>query len=145
LEAKGDFLLRVTLSPDGRTLAALSGKGVRLWDSSGKPLHLVAAAQKNIGALTFSPDGKTLAVVSCWEETHFWDVATGKEIGRTDGKRPFAEGAAAFSPDGKTLATVEIYSGTVHLWDVATGKLRHAPNGHARWPVRAAFSPDGRR
>jgi WD40 repeat protein len=145
LEAKGDFLYSPTLSPDGRTLAARSGKGVRLWDISGKPLHIVAAAQENIGALTFSPDGKTLAVVSCWEEAHFWDVATGKEIGRTDGKRTFAEGAVVFSPDGKTLATVEIYSGTVHLWDVATGKLRHALNGHARWPLGAAFSPDGRR
>jgi WD40 repeat protein len=112
----------VALSPDGRTLAAISGDGVavRLWDVT-RPAHPVALgscttpfnAQFLISSVMFSPNGRTLAAacgISNFETSdgsvQLWNV--------TDPAHPVSLGqpfapdvlSVAFSPDGHALAAI---------------------------------------
>jgi RNA polymerase sigma factor (sigma-70 family) len=60
----GDENTIVTISPDGKTLAAAGGNKtarVRLWDvTSGKEIANVRAQDRTIRSVTFSPDGRQL-------------------------------------------------------------------------------------
>jgi WD40 repeat protein len=149
LQAKGDYVRSVALTPDGRTVASLAwgpdtSRTVQLWDvASGKVTHTVVASRENQTAVAFTPDGKTLSTVG-WLGVRFWDVATGRARGRTQGVDSFAP-SVAFSADSNTLATTENYSGVIHLWDVATGALKPAASGQTSPPYSVAFSPDGQR
>jgi RNA polymerase sigma factor (sigma-70 family) len=141
---KGEGVVSLALTPDGRTLASLTREGAQLWDATtGKALHTVAADQKYLARVAFAPDGKALATVG-WNDVRFWDAATGRERSRTQDRYTFAP-TVAFSADGKTAVTAERHGNTVHLWDVATGKQAPAPAGHRSRPNGTAFTPDGRR
>ncbi len=101
-------ILRMAFSPDGKTLASITGSflpndvlgEVKLWDvASGKERVSLKGHPERGGSVAFSQDGKTLASSSV-EEVKLWDVETGKE------KLEIRHVAwsLAFSPDGKTLA-----------------------------------------
>ena len=149
LQAKGDYVRSVALTPDGRTVASLAwgpdiSRTVQLWDvASGKVTHTVVVSRENQTAVAFTPDGKTLSTIG-WLGVRFWDVATGRARGRTQGVDSFAP-SVAFPADSNTLATTENYSGVIHLWDVATGTLKPAASGQTSPPYSVAFSPDGQR
>jgi RNA polymerase sigma factor (sigma-70 family) len=150
LQAKGDYIRGVALSPDGRLLASYSRRdgpvrdSIELWDmTTGRVIHTVAGDQKYLDTVAFSPDGKSLATVG-WNDIRFFDVASGRERSRAQGVANFGQ-RVAFAPDSKTLATTERFSGTIHLWDVDSGRLKPEPAGHTHRPYVAVFSPDGRR
>jgi WD40 repeat protein len=147
-------LLRVAFSPDGQTLASITGSWlpddvlgeVKLWDvASGKERVSLKGHPTRMLSLAFSPDGKTLA--SAAGTVKLWDVATGKE--KLELKRGFAW-SLAFSPDGKTLAMgsgggfMAITPSSVILWDVATGKEKATLPGHANSITWVGFAPDGK-
>src|SRR5262245_11072430 len=72
----------VTLSPDGKTLAAHDPvKGiVFLWEvDTGKHLKELPTPKGDLGYLYFSPDGKTLAVGRNDWRVSFWEWEAGKE------------------------------------------------------------------
>ncbi len=149
-------LLRVAFSPDGKTLASITGtwlpddvRGeVKLWDvATGKERVSVKGHPGRGVALAFSPDGKTLATSS--GTVKLWDVATGREKLelKLDKRIPWS---LAFSPDGKTLATgtgggiMDITPSSVILWDVATGKKKATLPGHGNSITWVGFAPDGK-
>jgi WD40 repeat protein len=66
----------VGLSPDGRTLATVTGDGtLHFWDTgSGKELAARKGLQGTPRKLAFAPDGRTLAVASTVPVVALWDV-----------------------------------------------------------------------
>jgi RNA polymerase sigma factor (sigma-70 family) len=152
LPFKNAYVLALALSPDGRILASLTRdqmapnprSRVQLWDAvTGTALHTLATDQKYLQTVVFTPDGKTLATAG-GSDVRFWDVAMGRERGRTQDKHNF-DPHLAFSADGKLLVTAERHSNTFHVWDVTTGRRKAEPVGHSNRPHGTAFTPDGRR
>jgi WD40 repeat protein len=87
-----------------------------------------------------SPDGKLLVGDDATGHLYFWEVATGKLIGRVladTQATPSSITSVSFSPDGKWLAVV-VRDGRVTVWDVATRKLLHRVEGAQG---AAVFSP----
>lgn len=151
LRFKNVYFRALALSPDGRVVASLTcdqpaqtHDSIQLWDTvTGKNLHTLATDQKDLATILFTPDGKTFASVG-WNDVRFWDVATGHENGRTQGKFSFSP-MVAFGSDGKSLVTAERHSHSIQIWDVASGRRKPQPIGHRCRPYGTAFAPDGRR
>jgi WD40 repeat protein len=72
-----------------------------------------------------------------------WDVVTGKEVLRFDGR---SAGFRSFSlsGDGSLLATAG-WDRTARLWDAKTGKELHCLRGHDYWLTAAVLTYDGKR
>jgi WD40 repeat protein len=145
----------ISLSPNGRTLAAAAAGQVLLWDiQTGKLLRQFSRIEgPGLRSVCYSPDGKILAVVS-YPGVSLWDPATGEEVRRLKGLLRPAE-AVAFSPDSKMLVTAgggyeqpgpifKNFLAELKVWEVATGQVRLACEGHTFYAHGAAFSPDGR-
>ncbi len=93
------------LSPDGKILAVgvpIPGE-VRLLDAAdGTEIRRIAVDPLGPSSLAFTPAGGVLAAASFDNSVRFWDVATGKLLGRIDGKQNRIH-AFAFSADGKKV------------------------------------------
>jgi WD40 repeat protein len=132
---RGNQVVFVTFSPDGKTLASSNGKEVKVWDvSSGKE---VAARRFTDGALVlaFSSDCKTLVVGSAQQTVRFWDLASGQDVVTLE-----RAWAPVLSPDGNTLAT-RAPDNTLKLWDVGRSRERAILIGHDGQVHGVAFSP----
>lgn len=146
-------VLSLAFSPDGKTLAASSGRNgeVILWDvASGQQLQSLAKSM--IFSLAFSTDGKLLATGDPNGDVIVWDWVNGTQIGSLDVSPALANVAEsiAFFNDNKTLIVTyglltsrgaSFYG--VRLWDVTTGEQTAvlATEGQAK---RIAVSPDER-
>ena len=148
---------RLTISPDGKTLAAVGNSEVLLIDAAtGRPtrtldgdgeesfLHLGWGSKAELG---FSPDGSQLFAWGLTKGIHRWDSAMGEHSTQAIDARLAQTIAVAFSPNRQALA---IGGGAPILLfaDVNTGKsirnLKAGSDDHAGRVFGVAFSPDGR-
>jgi len=113
----------LALSPDGHTLAAVSGFGnLFAWDlASGKMTQLVTSTATvpmlSIRFITFTADGATLIYADTQAGTvHFLDVATGHEASVIQANTRVAP---AVTPDGHKMAWVDADSKAIMVWDAA--------------------------
>jgi Tol biopolymer transport system component len=113
----------LALSPDGKTLAAVSGYGnIFLWDvASGKMTQLVTSTATvpmlSIRSITFTADGSTLIYADTQDGTiHFLDVATGQD---TSVIQANTRVSPAIAPDGRKVAWLDHDTNAVMLWDAA--------------------------
>lgn len=142
-----DPVTSLTYSPDGKTLAAASGRQVTLFDvATGKPRATLADHPGPVNSVRITPDGATL-VASGGRPGQFgsvvvWDLANAKRRLDLRGHRD-AILAAAISPDGKLLATAG-YDRLILLWDLALGQEVRPLKDHTDSVYAVAFSPDGR-
>jgi WD40 repeat protein/DNA-binding SARP family transcriptional activator len=139
----------VTLSPDGRLLAAVQpiekDIGVDIWSiDAGQPTGVRLGGHSSvISAVAFTPDAKVAATVSFDGSTRVWDVASGELLLGPLNEHAGRVLSAAFSPDGRILATggADRY---VYLYDVARGRIIGEPlTGHDNWVRSLRFNWQG--
>jgi WD40 repeat protein len=126
-------------SHDGRWLATLDGKRLRLWEAgTSKQLNLFTLDDDGL-SLAFSPDDHRLLTVSN-NAVQTWDPTTHIKIA----DRRYDNGLSnntILSPDAMWLASSE--SSEVFIWEVETGKLSRTVT--TEQPVTSmVFSPNGR-
>ncbi len=140
------YVTGVVFSPDGKTLASISGWNdhtIRLWDAvTGEPKATLTGHTDEIYSLVFSPDGKTFACASKDKTIRLWDGVTGKPkttlIGHTD-----KVNVLRFNPDGSRLASGGDDE-VIRFWDVATGELQLTFAAHPNSIDSLIFSPNGK-
>lgn len=130
----------VTLTADGRHVAALTGSSVTYWDvATGQEAGKVETGGQGMTTLALSPDGKTVATRGqTGPDVYVWDRATGRQMHTLTGTTLDNPGNAAgvtvtsvtgvlssdlvYSPDGRYLAGAGPKR-QLCLWDVASGHL----------------------
>jgi WD40 repeat protein len=133
LDARGDgepAVRRLAFSPDGRTLAAASGRTVTLFNpDTGAARALLTDHEHDVRDLAFHPGGRLLATV-CGRPNEKWYEA----VEAVEAEGPGIRLALEKFPTGE---------GTLRLWDADSGGLREQLD----WGVGAlsavAFAPDG--
>jgi WD40 repeat protein len=145
LRATAGEVKTLAFSPDGRTLAAVTGTHLTLWDvASRSRLHEIYAGSPSIVlAVAFSPDGARLATASGDRGLQLWDPATGERI---DALGSGGASDVSFSADGGLVAFSPDNDG-VEVWDVATGTSIATFAGLSDPDLpdsSVALSPDGR-
>ena len=138
------WVLSVSYSPDGKTLASGSSDGtVKLWNrETGEEIDTLSGHQGRVLSVSYSPDGKTLASGGLDGTVKLWNRETGEEIGTLRGHQGWVR-SVSYSPDGKTLASGSD-DGTVKLWNRETGEEIDTLSGHQGTVWSVSYSPDGK-
>jgi WD40 repeat protein len=147
----GGEVAALAFSRDGRTLAAVSERGIAtLWDVKSRsllrrPFRVDPAS--GIG-VSMSSDGTILATAG-EDGVELWQIPTGRSLGHIgDNSTP---GDLEFSPTGSLVAFVrdgylEGGGGDIEVWDAARRvritKILKEDTGAFGWAI--AFGPDGR-
>ena len=132
----------LSLSADGRMLAANS-ISVTLWDTAtGKTMNLRHNHSGNVTSVAIAPDGKTMVTVSEDRTAKLWSTVSAKELATLKGHTDTVD-SVAFSPDGKIVATGGSDT-TVKLWDAASYKVLTTLKGHTGPVTAIGFSPDSK-
>ena len=146
LESNLFYVLSITFSPDGKTLAAVYEGGVLLWDVDTRQ-RLYEPLQGHtdwVLSAAFSPDGKILASGG-WDGTVIlWDTASGRRINEPlRGSNSEGIAIVAFNPTGDILAS-GLTDGTIIFWDIASGMpMGPVLQAHSARIQNIAFSSDG--
>jgi WD40 repeat protein/serine/threonine protein kinase/tetratricopeptide (TPR) repeat protein len=168
-----DWLADVQVSPDGRSLATLTGRGSHrvdawVWDLATRRVKLgplmIHRVAESLGHVTgariaWSPDGRRLATSVSWRQSdppqntkvvQVWEAQTGIPV---TPPRMHETGVynLDFSPDGQSLLStggndIEAnWHGEARILDASTATLRFPPIITLHPRAAARFSPDGGR
>lgn len=136
---------RMTLSPNGRTLASTSqDMTVRLWDVESGQVLQILEHQENVVCVDWSPDGAMLVVGGGISDNkvYLWDASNGRLLRILQGHGGMITGVA-WSPDGTILASCSI-DRMIRLWDAKNGRILQEFKKPPDQIECLAWSPDGR-
>ncbi len=145
LTAPAGKIWSLALSPDGKTLAVVSGMNdnrgmLTLHDLPSGKVRVRLRQPFGIRSVVFAPDGRTLATAEKSDRTaKIRDAATGRVLRVLRGHQGGGINCVAFAPDGRTLATAGLDQ-TVRLWNPATGQLKATLRGHTGSVHSVAFA-----
>ena len=125
-----------TFSPDGKTLAAVFGTEVTLWNvRTGKKELELSKVKGTPSALAFSPDSKHIAVASntgtrtkVESELTIWELSSGREVNRLTGRNDEVS-SLQFGMEGRALLIGTLQyerggsTGTVKLWNLDENRI----------------------
>lgn len=128
-----------TFSPDAKTLVAILGEDVVVWDAAtGRKMRKLKKLGGWPSAIAFSPDSRLVAVAAIKgampggeSEISVWEIATGKVVNRLKGKND-AIACLQFVVRGQALLIGSLQYepglsvGTVKLWDLRDNTLKRA-------------------
>jgi WD40 repeat protein len=147
--SSSNAVLRLALSPDGRTIAVgrLFG-GIELWDPTS--LKRIATLETNVGfaaGVAFSPKGGLLAAAAPGQGIRLWQLDPLRIVGEL--VHTNVANRITFSPDGRHLASYHLGSGLC-VWELERHEivrrypdLKFRGDGYGGGPI--CFSPDGSR
>ena len=93
----------LTISPDGRRLAAAGSKTTRIWDAeTGKVSRKLIDHKAGITSLSFSPDSRLILTTSHDHNARLSDAVTGEQVWLLTHSTTVV--GAAFSADGRWIA-----------------------------------------
>ena len=137
-----------SLSPDGRFVACVDGRTIRVWETADGREHrafdfpVKSRASIVYSGISWHPDGKRLCAAGRGSHAWIWDIESGQLIQTLSGHGGSLS-AACWNPDGSRLATASA-DGTCRIWDPVSGNLLLTlETGHGL--VRSVrWHPDGR-
>lgn len=133
----GEWGLKKVLSPDGKTIATVSGSSVELRDAdSGKVRGTLEYQKTSVTTASHSPDGRILVTGDNDGILYFWDAHTG-QLKMALSSHDAGVNAIAVSSDGKTVASGT--HDTLRLIDTESGKIKATLNGAGRVLTLAFF------
>jgi WD40 repeat protein/energy-coupling factor transporter ATP-binding protein EcfA2 len=138
-------LLAVTVSDDGKTIAAAGERGTLvLFDTeTGKLLERLQGHTENVQAIVFVAETKVLISAGNDKRIIAWSLETGLPL--LEWEAPEIVSSLAISPDGKLLASGG-EDNNITLWNAKTSEQLKVLTGHkqAISTNSLAFSPDGK-
>lgn len=109
----------IAYSPDGKLLAAATGKVLSLFDGAGELVHRFEPLAATIAALAWDKPGRDLAAAT--QGAVCVHRIEPPQFSQRRYTWPAACLTAAYSPNGRVLAS-GTQDGTVHFWMLGTGK-----------------------
>ena len=138
-------ILKISLSPDGKTLATADAAGkIVLWNLETNERRTIYEADFAMHAIRFSNSGKLLAFGDASGEVILWDME--QNVPYTDLSAHYAQVQdIRFSKDDKLMATAG-WDKTAKVWDLQNiNDLPIVLKDHDEWVWSVAFSPDARK
>lgn len=139
------FVRWVAVSPDGRRAVSVGGPRnqpdtLRVWNvATGKESGRISGHTDSVASVAFAPDGRHVLTGSRDKTVRYWDLDSGKMLGRGVAQYPIA---VAISPDG-TSALAASWDDTVQLFELPGCKEIRRFDELTHWSYAVAFSPKG--
>lgn len=135
--------MRLSFTPDSRSVIVHSGSAIHLFDTaSGKEIRKIEKSSWMGHPLALSPDGKTLAYLESRHVLSLWDLSTGRQLHSSIRHTEFIR-SIVFFPDGKRLASSDFF-GNLIVWDIASAQeLAHLERSTDK-PRSLAANVDGK-
>ncbi len=131
-------------SPDSKTCAVGTGKGIALIRAPWRVADKIIPSPQQVHTLSWSPTGKYLATVEADRQVRTVEVSRPEIVESIpDFKVPSVSFVPAWSPDGKELAFAT-EDKKVIVWDWKAKQVTYSLSGHSRPITAVAFLGDGK-